>query len=99
MGWMPLSPPRAIPGTGQNLTVGAASVSSTAVGSETHMVRLSATTNCHVRTGNGTVTAVATDMLVKTTDGPLIIGIGPGDKIAVIEDSAAGTLNIVEMTY
>ena len=86
-------------GTGQNLTIGAASVASTAVGSQTYAVRLSATGNCHVAFGPAP-TAVATDMLVKSTDRALDVAVSPGDKIAVIQDAAStGTLNIVELTH
>jgi hypothetical protein len=42
---------------------------------------------------------VATDMLVKSTDGPVLIKIAPGEKVAVIQDaSATGALNVIEMT-
>lgn len=99
MGWMTVSPFRPIPGTGQNLTLGAASVSSAAVGSQTYAVQISATGNCHVEIGHAP-TATATSMLIKSTDDPLQVKCGPGDKIAVIQDAAAtGTLNIVELTH
>lgn len=97
--WIPISPFRPIVGSGQNLTIGAASVASNAVGLHTYAVQLSATGNCHVRIDSSPV-AVATDMLIKSTDDPLQVKVGPGDKIAVIQDAAAtGTLNIVELTH
>lgn len=82
---------------GQNLTLGSASVASTAVGAQTYAVQLSATGNCHVAVGRA---AVATDMLVKATDPPLQIAVGPGSTVNVITDgTSTGTLNLVELTH
>ena len=91
---------RPIPGVaGQNLTIGAASVTSTAFGSQTYAVRLTATGNCHVRIGQNP-TAVGTDLLLKSTDPSIIIACAPADKVAVIQDATAtGTLNVIEMTH
>jgi len=97
--WVPISPVRPIAGTGQNLTLGAASVQSTAFGSNTFAVYVSSTGNCHIRIGTAPV-AVATDMLVKATDPPLLLKVAPGEKIAVIQDGAStGTANIIEVTH
>lgn len=97
--WVPISPVRPIAGTGQNLTLGAASVQSTAFGSNTFAVYVSSTGNCHIRLGTAP-TAVATDMLVKATDPPLLLKVAPGEKIAVIQDGAStGTCNIIEVTH
>lgn len=90
---------RPIAGSGQNLAIGAASVASAAVGSQTYAVRLSATGTCHVAIGVGP-TAVATDMLIKSTDIPLDVAVAPGSKVAVIQDgSSTGNLNLVELTH
>ena len=87
------------PGTGQNLTLGAASVSSTVLGTGTYWVQVSATGNCHIRIG-AAPTAVATDTLVKSSDPPRIYSCQPGDKVAVIQDgTSTGTLNICEVTH
>lgn len=92
------NPKRVISGTGQNLTLGAASVSSTAFGSQTYAIRVSATGNCHVEFGMSPV-AVATSALIKASDPPAYFAVGPGTKIAVIQDSTStGTLNVVEIT-
>lgn len=83
--------------TGKNLTIGAASVASTGVGTQTWAVRLSATGNCHVAINRA---AAATDMLVKSTDPAIIVAIRPGETVNVIQDAAStGTLNVVEMTH
>lgn len=98
--WVPISPVRPITGTGQNLTVGASSQSSTAFGTNTFAVYVSTTGNCHLRLGTGTVTAAATDMLIKASDPPLLIKVAPGEKIAVIQDGAStGTCNVIEVTH
>lgn len=100
--WMPISPWRPIAGAGQNLTIGAASVQSTAFDPNSdgyQAVYVSATGNCHIAIGDAP-TATATDLLVKSSDPPLLVRIAKGEKIAVIQDGAAtGTLNIVPATH
>jgi hypothetical protein len=97
--WVPISPVRPIAGTGQNITVGAASAASAnPFGSATFAVYVSSTTNCHIRIGQ-TPVAVATDMLVKASDPPLLLKVAPGEKIAAIQDTAGGTLNVIEVTH
>ncbi|CAM2142680.1 DUF5666 domain-containing protein [Pararobbsia alpina] len=100
MAWTPISPWRPLAGKGQNLTIGAASVASTAFGDGVQAVQISAIGgNCHVAVGM-TPVAVATDMLVKASDPPLVIRIAPGEEIAVIQDqSSTGTLNVIEVTH
>lgn len=96
---MQISPWRVIAGTGQALTVGAADVTSTAVGAQTYAVRLSTTGNCHVAIGNAPA-AASTDALIKASDPPQVFAIGPGQKVSVIQDAAStGTLNLVELTH
>jgi hypothetical protein len=97
--WVPISPVRPIAGTGQNITLGAASVASTVFGTNTFAVYISSTGNCHVNLGTAPV-ATATDMLLKATDPPMMLKVAPGEKIAVIQDAAStGTCNIVEVTH
>jgi hypothetical protein len=98
--WVPISPVRPISGTGQNITVGATSAATaTAFGSATFAVYVSTTGNCHLRLGNAPV-AVATDMLIKASDPPIMLKVAPGEKIAVIQDGAStGTCNIIEVTH
>lgn len=93
-----IAPWRPVPGTGQNVSIGASSAASTAFGAQTRAILVSALGNCHVRIGSSP-TAVATDTLVKSSDPPVVFGCGPGDKLAVIQDGAAtGNLNITELT-
>ncbi len=88
---------RPIEGNDQKLAVGAASVQSAPVSAQCYAVNLSATTNCHIAFGENP-TATASTYLLKATDISLTLGISPGEKIAVIEDSAAGSLYIQELT-
>ncbi|MGN6652116.1 hypothetical protein [Trinickia sp.] len=101
MGWTTLSPWRPIPGSGQNITIGASSTQATnAVGDNAQAIQISAIGgNCHVAIGQNP-TAGAADMLVKASDPPLVVRVTPGEKIAAIQDGAStGTLNIVEVTH
>ena len=83
-------------GTSQNVTVSGSSAQSTAFGTAgiryNVLVRLVSTTNCRFVTGaNPTATSTSTYLpagLVEFTE------IKQGDKLAVIQDSAGGTLNI-----
>jgi len=102
MGWTVIDVVRPIAGTGQNITIGAASVQSTALGvaSNAQVVLISAVGgNCHIALGTNP-TATSKDMLIKASDPPIGIRIAPGELIAVIQDGAStGTLNISEATH
>lgn len=89
---------RYVAGTGQNLTLGAASVASTAFGANTQFIRVTASGNCHIRTGVAPV-ATAADLMLKSTDPSQVIKVNGGDQIAVIQDgTSTGTLNVVEVS-
>ncbi|MGE4259225.1 MAG: hypothetical protein AB7F19_07775 [Candidatus Babeliales bacterium] len=81
-------------GTSQNVSVSGSSTQSSAVGAGTRLVRLASTTACHIAIGSNP-TATSTSALV-FANVPEYVQCSPGDKIAVIQDSASGTLNIVE---
>ena len=92
--WKPIN------GTGQALTVpNGGHVESTAVGSSTYAVWLSVITgNCLVKiTNGGTAASASTDMLLKTTDPGVWVGVMPGDKVSAW-GLAAGTLYMCEGT-
>lgn len=98
MGFFPKQP-GSRPGASQDITTGASSASSTAFGPETYQVRLSAKTSA-VRyrvVENAGGTAVATDTLLPV-NWVEYITVTPGQKIAAIQDSAAGALNVTEMS-
>ncbi len=89
---------RTIAGTDQAVAfTTAASAQSAAVGSATYAVLLSCSQNVHIEIGPNP-TATASTWMLKSTDPGLIMGLAPGDKIAVRGDTAAGTLYMVELT-
>lgn len=99
MTWAPISPWRPIAGAGQNLTVGAASVSTTAFDASVQAVLISVIgANCHVSIGTAP-SATATDMMVKVSDPPFLMRIAPGEKVAAIQDTGAATLNVIPVTH
>ena len=84
-------------GATQTVAVGAASAANTtAFGAGTRAVRVVSTTACHIKFEN---TPVAT-----TNDAYLPANwvaeytVSPGEKIAVIQNTAAGNLYVTEMT-
>lgn len=105
-GWTPLSPWKPIPGSGQSLSVsnGSSSTFANAVGTQTRGVQLSlaptaTATGCLVRISQAGTAATATlDLLIKTTDPPLVVGCAPGDKVSAF-GLAACTLYLTEMTH
>jgi len=88
--------------TGVNITTGAASASATIpnnqAGQVAKYVRIAATANAHVKVGKTTATATATDMLV-TPNEAIILNVTGSDTIAAIQDSAAGTVNVVPIEW
>lgn len=83
-------------GTSQDVTTSGTSAQSAAVGSTTKVCLICATAACRYRTGTSP-TAVATDAYLPANE-PRLIPVTPGDKIAAIQESAGGKLNIVELT-
>ena len=96
MAWYPISPWKL--GAVQKLSIGAAPTQATAFNGQTKALLLVATADCHVRTG-GNPTAVATDTLIKAAHPPIVIGIGVGDLISVIQDSTTGSLYVTELSH
>lgn len=89
---------RLIPGSGHNVTLGSASVQSTAVGEQTYAVRIVSTGACHVDVGPNPIATAASALIAANRVGEFF-KVQPGDKVAVIQDgSATGTCNIIEMT-
>lgn len=96
--WQSMSIGRPVAGTGQTLAVGATAATSTAFGSQTYAIHVSSLANCHIRVGS-TPTAVATDLLLKASDPPLIIHVAPNEKLSVIQDgTSTGNLTLIELT-
>lgn len=110
-GWLPQSPWRIIDGSGQSLSVGSGSsstftnaVGAAALGGETRAIALSlaptaTATGALVRIIKaGTAATASLDLLIKTTDPPLILAVTPGDKVSCY-GLAACTAYLTELTH
>lgn len=83
-------------GVSQKLAYTGTTAQSAAVGANTQLLRLVATSNCHVLVGSNP-TAVADGTCLYLPLGiPQYVGCTPGDKVAAIQDSAGGNLFITE---
>lgn len=84
--------------TAQNVSIGASSTQSSAVGAGTEAVRLCSDVTCWYATGSDPT--AATDASGGSRRLPAdvveIVGVPKSGKIAVIQDSTSGTLNIAE---
>lgn len=107
-GWTPLSPWKIIEGTGRSVAVanGSSTKDATAMGAQTRACQLTlapqttamAATVTITNAGNEAATATK-DLVLKSTDPPLVIGCAPGDQIQVWGLGATGTLYITEMSH
>lgn len=93
---MPLPIMRLVEASTQAVAVSGTSAQSAAISGATNAVRLMATTLCHVRIG-ANPTATNTNMPLAPYC-PEYFVVGSGNKIAVIQNAAAGTLYITEVT-
>ncbi len=79
----------------QNVTIGAASVQSTALGANTRIARVVATVACWIEFGaNPTATTSSVYLPANLVE---YFVVSPSSKIAVIQAATGGTLNIAEM--
>jgi hypothetical protein len=105
-GWLPQSPWKIIAGSGQSLANagGASSKFANAVGTETRAIAISLaptatpTAALVTVTHGGSASTASTDLLVKTTDPPFILGVSPGDQVTVW-GLAAVTAYLTELTH
>ena len=87
--------PALTPGDSQRVAVGGTSAQSTALSSETIIVRVQSDVACYLAFGDNP-TATNTD-LVLPANTVEYFGVAPGSKVAVLQVGGAGFLNIVEM--
>lgn len=87
-------------GVSQNVTIGATTAATTNVISPgIHEIRVVSTTNTWIKIGDGTPTAAAAANNIYLPSGVVeYFHVSPGQKVAGIQDSAGGTLNVAEMT-
>lgn len=86
-------------GVSDYVSVTSTSAQSAAFGNNTHDIRLVSTTDCHINIGNNP-TAAATDNNGYLLPAGVVeyFHVTPGQKVAVIRNSADGTLSVAEMT-
>lgn len=104
-GWTTTAPWKLIAGSGQTLAVTTSSAGFTNVmGPETRAFAISleptvTATGATVRvTAAALAATTAEGIFIKTTDGPLVVGCTPGEKVTVI-GLAAATAHLVELTH
>ena len=86
-------------GTSQVVAVGAASAAITnGVGANIHDIRVVSTTNCWITIATTPVASAAAGSMYLPAGLVEYLRVSPGQKVAAIQDSAAGTLNVSEMT-
>jgi hypothetical protein len=78
----------------QDIATGVASVQSAAFQAQTRLIRVCCTVACRILTG-ANPTALATSMLLPA-NWIAYIAVNSGDKLAAIQEGAAGKLNITE---
>lgn len=86
-------------GVSDYITVSGTSAQSAAFGANTSEIRVVCTTNCHINIGTSP-TAAATDSNGIYLPAGLVeyFHVSPGQKVAVVQDSASGVLCVAEMT-
>jgi hypothetical protein len=83
-------------GTTQTVAVSGTSAQSTAITASSGYVRLFATTLCHIRAGSNPTSTTSNMPLAPYV--PEYFAVSSGQKIAAIQNAAAGTLYITEVT-
>ncbi len=100
--WTTVAPWRPLAGKGQSaaLTSAANVALASAIPANCHAVQLSALGgNCMVAIGNARPATATSDVLVKATDGPQVVGCEPGDTIQAWALGAGVTLYAVPVTH
>tara|TARA_B100000287_G_scaffold413033_1_gene444132 strand:- start:48 stop:359 length:312 start_codon:yes stop_codon:yes gene_type:complete len=83
--------------TVQKVSYTGTAANSSAIGDQTRLVRLYATTKCHVSINNPAVTAT-TSMTPLNADSEEIFKVAPGNIISVVRAASSGDLFITELT-
>lgn len=83
-------------GAAQDVAIGATSVQSTAFGAGKRIIRVNADVNCRIATGPDPIATADSARLIANTTEHFKVEVG--DKIAVIQETDAGTLSVTECT-
>lgn len=79
------------------ITVNGTSAPSAAFGSQTYAIRVSSTTACLIQAGDGTPVATVNSALLPAGVIERLL-VSPGQKIAFIQQAAAGVASVTELT-
>jgi hypothetical protein len=82
-------------GAAQKVDFTAASAASAAFGAQTYAIRVVATEDCHIKVGDGAVTATAAETYLPA-DLPEYFTVTPGQKVAAVRATADGSLFVTE---
>lgn len=86
-------------GTVQTITTSGASARTAAgVGAQTYAVRIHATAAAHIVFGDDSVDATTSDTLLPA-GGTEYVQVTPGQSVAAIQESSAGTVYVTELTH
>lgn len=86
--------------TAYNIALGVASATNarvTPLGIQT--IRVACTNDCYITIGTAPVATLTASTLVRASLAGEVFNIAAGEQIAVIAATAAGTINVTEMTY
>jgi hypothetical protein len=85
-------------GTAENVTTSGTSAASSAIPAQHYEVRVYCTEATYVRVGDGTPTAVVGDTLVGA-GGVEYFRCSPGQRVAGLQVSTGGIMNVTPLTY
>jgi FtsP/CotA-like multicopper oxidase with cupredoxin domain len=86
-------------GVSDYVTVSGTSAQTAACPANTYEVRVVSTTNCHIKIGDDPTAAATDNNGIYLPSGVVeYFHVTPGQRVAVIQDSAGGTLNVGFMT-
>jgi hypothetical protein len=84
-----------LPTASQNVSFTGTSAQSTAVAMTTWQIRLVCDSDCYIAIGSNPTATTSSTWLPATS--PEYFACHPGDKVAAIQKTASGTLNLSEM--
>lgn len=86
-------------GLSDYVTVNSTSAQSAAFGDNTSEIRVVSTTNCHINIGQNPTAAATDDNGIYLPANVIeYYHVSPGQRVAVIQDTAGGTLCVSQMT-
>lgn len=84
------------PGASQKVAFDGSVASANAFGARTSMIQISSTQDCHIKMAVAPVALADGSCMFLPKGFVMLVGVRPGDKIAAIKDSVAGSLFVTE---